>query len=82
MATQHSKPGQRLHQPKNGIPSDEAFWQQMMVLNYALYEAIDAMEQERASGHHTPLNRHWQQFIYHLRRRKPTLNQCLDLTVA
>jgi hypothetical protein len=59
-------------------PNNEAPWQQLMVFNYILFEAIDAMEQERATGRHTPLNQSWQQFVHHLRLKKPRLSACLD----
>ena len=78
MATTQCKPGQRLHQIKNAIPTDEASWQQLMLFNYLLFETIEAMAQERAANQHTPLNHHWQQFIYHLRLNRPKLGDCLD----
>jgi hypothetical protein len=60
-------------------PTDsEVPWQQLMVFNYVLFEAIDAIEQERASGQDTQLNQSWQQFVHHLRLRKPKLGACLD----
>lgn len=67
-----------------GQPPDdsEAPWQQLMVFNYLIFEAIDAMKQERATGNHTPLNYHWQQFAHHLRLNKPKLNACLDNFLA
>ena len=81
MATRNHKPGPGLH-PTKTTPApqadSEAPWQQLMVFNYVLFEAIDAMEQERATGRHTPLNQSWQQFIHHLRRQKPTLGPYLD----
>ena len=82
MAIQHDKSGARLHQAKNPTPTDEASWQQLMVFNYVVFEAIDAMKLERAAGNHTPLNHHWQQFIYHLRLNKPKLGTCLDRLLA
>ncbi len=78
MATTQCKPGERLHQTKNPTSADEAPWQQLMVFNYVLFEALDAMQQERATGNHTPINHHWQQFIHHLRIKKPKLGVCLD----
>ncbi|MBL4827099.1 MAG: hypothetical protein JKY66_05195 [Spongiibacteraceae bacterium] len=78
MATTQCKPGERLHQVKSPISADEAQWQQLMVFNYLMFETIEAMAQERASGNHTPLNHHWQQFVHHLRIEKPKLGACLD----
>ncbi len=85
MATQHSKPGSRLHptktlNPANADiqPSDETPWQHLMVIDYLMFEVIDALERERATGEHTPLNRHWQQFLHHLQKQKPRLGVCLD----
>ena len=78
MATTQCKPGERLHQIKSSTTADEASWQQLMVFNYVLFEAIDAMKQESVTGNHTPLNHHWQQFIHHLRMAKPKLGACLD----
>ncbi|MFS1526106.1 hypothetical protein ACL7TT_18700 [Microbulbifer sp. 2304DJ12-6] len=78
MATTECKPGSRLHQTKRSTPSDEASWQQLMVFNYVVFEAIDAMEQERLINQDTPLNHHWQQFVHHLRLKKPKLGTCLD----
>ncbi|WP_428623375.1 hypothetical protein [Sedimenticola sp.] len=81
----NDKSGKRLRQTKNpnpespDLPPDsEAPWQQLMMVNYLMFEAIDAMAQERAAGNHMPLNRHWQQFIHHLRLKKPGLGTCLD----
>lgn len=82
MATTECKPGERLHQIKNPTPADEAQWQQLMVFNYLMSETIEAMAQERASGDHTPLNHHWQQFILHLRLNKPKLSAYLDNVLA
>lgn len=60
-------------------PTDsEVPWQQLMVFNYILFEAIDAIEQERATGQDTPLNQSWQQFVHLLRLKKPKLGACLD----
>ncbi|MFL0804275.1 MAG: hypothetical protein K6L81_11195 [Agarilytica sp.] len=59
-------------------PDSEASWQQLMLFNYVLFEAIDAMEQERLTQQHTPLNQSWQQFVHHLRLKKPKLGVCLD----
>lgn len=59
-------------------PDHEQPWQQLMLFNYVIHEAIDAMARERAAGRHTPLNQSWQQFVHHLRRQKPTLGLCLD----
>ncbi len=62
-------------------PSDEAPWQHLMLVNYLVFEALDAMQQERASSSSrspTPLNDHWQGFIHHLRVQKPKLGACLD----
>ena len=49
-----------------------------MLFTYVLFEAIDAMRQERAKRIHTSLNHHWQQFVHHLRTNKPKLNACLE----
>ncbi len=78
MATYHDKPGNRLHQIKSDTPTSEAPWQQLMVFNYVLFESLDAMQQERATSNHTPINHHWQQFVHHLRIKKPKLGVCLD----
>ena len=79
MATTQCKPGERLHQVKNPtLADDEAPWQQLMVFNYLVFEAIDAMKQERASGKPTPLNHHWEHFVHHLLLSKPKLRICLD----
>ncbi len=50
MATHHDKPGPRLHQtktPNRAItdlsPDNEAPWQQLMMMDYLIFEAIDAM---------------------------------------
>jgi hypothetical protein len=59
-------------------PDGEAPWQQLMVFNYLMFETIEVMAQERATGNHTPLNHHWQQFVHHLRIKKPKLGACLD----
>ena len=75
MATHHHKPGARLHPTKT---SEEAPWQQLMLFNYLMFEAIDAMAQERASQSTTPLNDHWHGFVHHLRRRKTNVSACLD----
>ena len=78
MATTQCKPGHRLHQTKTSTPSDKAPWQQLMIFNYVLFEALDAMQQEQANGNHTPINHHWQQFVHHLRLSKPKLSVYLD----
>jgi len=60
-------------------PDNEASWQQLMLFNYILFEAIDAMQQERLTNQqHTPLNQSWQQFVHYLRLKKPKLGVCLD----
>ena len=61
---------------------DDVSWQQLILFNYVLFEALDAMQQEQASGNHTPINHHWQQFVYHLRLNRPTLGDCLDRLLA
>ncbi|MEJ2445727.1 MAG: hypothetical protein P8Y42_20145 [Exilibacterium sp.] len=60
MATQHSKPSARLHPTKtlnpataDIQPSDETPWQHLMVIDYLMFEVIDALERERAAGEHT-----------------------------
>ncbi len=78
MATTQCKLGERLHQTKSSTPADEAPWQQLMVFNYVLFEVLDAMQQERATGNHTPINHHWQQFVHHLQLHKPKLSAYLD----
>ncbi len=85
MATQHSKPGARLHPTKtlnpataDIQPSDETPWQHLMMIDYLMFEVIDALERERVAGEHTPLNQHWQQFFHHLRKQKPRLGVCLN----
>ena len=82
MAVCNHKLGERLHQTKSAIPSDEVPWQQLMLFNYLMFETIDAMAQERATSNHTPLNHHWQQFIHHLRLNRPKLSDCLDKLMA
>ena len=82
MAKQHSMSGERLHQIKDSTPSGETSWQQLMVFNYLMFETIEAMAQERNTGNHTPLNHHWQQFVYHLRLNRPKLGACLDNFLA
>ncbi len=60
-------------------PDSEAPWQQLMVFNYVVHEAMDAMRRERVeAGHGRPLTQSWQAFVHHLRRQKPKLNACLD----
>ncbi len=87
MATQYSKPGARLHPTKKLNPAiaeantpsnDEAPWQQLMIIDYLMFEAIDTMDQERATGGDCPLNLHWQQFVHLLRIKKPKLGAYLD----
>ncbi|MEJ2446308.1 MAG: hypothetical protein P8Y42_23180 [Exilibacterium sp.] len=84
MATTQCKLGERLHQTKTHSPAtadfsdDEVFWQQLMVIDYLMFEAIDAMDQERTAANPTPINYHWQQFVHHLRLKKPKLGVCLD----
>ncbi len=48
------------------------------LINYLMFEAIDAMDQERATGGDCPLNLHWQQFVHLLRIKKPKLGAYLD----
>ncbi len=79
------KPGSRLPptktlNPANADiqPNDETPWQHLMVIDYLMFEVIDALERERATSDHTPLNRHWEQFFHHLRKQKPRLGGCLD----
>ncbi|WP_444897807.1 hypothetical protein [Microbulbifer sp. SSSA005] len=51
------KSGARLHQAKNPTPTDsEAPWQQLMVFNYVMFEALDAMQQEKTTGNQAPIN--------------------------
>ncbi len=85
MATQEFKPGSRLHPTKTFNPAtaetqpdDETPWQHLMIIDYLMFEVIDALKRERATGDHTPLNQHWQQFFHHLRKQKPRLGICLD----
>ena len=63
--------------PTNPPPGSDEPWQQLMLVNYLMFEAIDAMAQERAGQSTTPLNDHWHGFVHHLRQRKPNVNTCL-----
>ncbi len=80
MATTHSKSGTSLDQTnsKKNITKQEGFnsearWQQQTMIIYVMHELTDAMEQERAANNGTPMNQGWQQFLFHLQKRKPQL---------
>lgn len=64
--------------PNSATVESEAPWQQLMVFNYLVAEAIDAMEEERSIGLDMPLNESWQQFLFLLRLKKPKVSTCLD----